>query len=56
MTKQPFKSHTLYPAVHVRSTIEHLIESGIVERELADAWKKRMAEKKRSEEMVKKTC
>jgi len=39
----------------VRSTIEHLIESGIVERELADAWKKRMAEKKRSEEMVKKT-
>jgi len=55
VTKQPFKSHTLYPAVHVKSTIEHLVESGIVERELADAWKERMKAKKRSEEELKET-
>jgi len=31
-----------------------LIESGIIEGELADTWKERVAEKKRSEEMLKR--
>ena len=55
MTKQPFESRALYPVVHVRNTIEHLVESGIIEGELADTWKKRMAKKKRSEKKLKKT-
>jgi len=55
VTQQPFESKRLYPAFHVRNTIEHLIESGIVEGELADTWKDRMAEKKRSEEELKET-
>ena len=55
MTKQPFESRALYPAVHVRNTIEHLVESGIIEGELAETWKERMAKKKRSEKVLKKT-
>ena len=55
MTKQPFESRALYPAVHVRNTIEHLVESGIIEGELAETWKERMAKKKRLEKKVKKT-
>ena len=55
VTKQPFESRALYPVVHVRNTIEHLVESGIIEGELADTWKERMAKKKRSEKKLKKT-
>ena len=42
------------PLVHVRNTIEHLVESGIIEGELADTWKERMTEKRDGEEKVKK--
>ena len=38
----------------MRNTIEHLIESGIIEGELADTWKERMAEKKRGDEQLKR--
>jgi len=55
VTRERFKSKKLVPLVHVRNAIEHLIESGIVEGELADTWKERVAEKKRSEEELKRT-
>ena len=55
VTRERLNSKILYPAVHVRNTIEHLIESGIIEGELADTWKARMAEKKREEEELKET-
>ena len=42
------------PLVHVRNTIEHLVESGIIEGELANTWKERMTEKRDGEEKVKK--
>ena len=41
------------PLVHVRNTIEHLVESGIIEGEMADTWKDRMKEKRESEEAVR---
>jgi len=54
VTRERFKSKHLVPLVHVRNAIEHLIESGMIEGELADTWKERMAEKKRSEEELKR--
>ena len=44
VTQEPIETETVIPSVHVRNTIEHLIESGIIEGEMADTWKKRMAE------------
>ena len=55
VTRERFKSNDLVPLVHVRNAIEHLIESGIIEGELADSWKERVAEKKRGEEKLKET-
>jgi len=55
VTQQRLESKTLHPVIHVRNTIEHLIESGIIEGELADTWKERMSEKKWSEEELKRT-
>ena len=55
MTKQPLETKALVLSVHVRNTIEHLIDSGIIEGEMADTWKERMAEKKRNEKKVKRT-
>ena len=43
----------MFPSIHVRNTIEHLIESGIIEGELADTWKERMAKKREEEAEVK---
>ena len=54
VTKEPFETQALVPSVHVRNTIEHLIESGIIEGEMADTWKERMAEKRESEEKIRR--
>ena len=54
VTKKPFETQALVPSVHVRNTIEHLIESGIIEGEMADTWKERMAEKRESDSKVKR--
>lgn len=53
VTRKRFKNKGLFPSVHVRNTIEHLVESGIIEGDLAKTWKKRMREKKRNEKKVK---
>ena len=53
VTREKIKNKALFPSIHVRNTIEHLVESGIIEGELADTWKERMAEKRESESMVK---
>jgi len=55
VTRNRFKNMGLFSSVHVRNTIEHLIESGLIEGELADTWKERMAKKMRSEEKLKRT-
>lgn len=54
VAKQPLETKALIPSVHTRNVIEHLVESGIIEGELADTWKERMDEKKRNEEKVKR--
>ena len=54
VTQEPIETETVIPSVHVRNTIEHLIESGIIEGEMADTWKKRMAEKRESEEKARR--
>lgn len=53
VTRKKFKNKGLFPSIHVRNTIEHLIESGIIEGELADTWKERMAKKREEEAEVK---
>ena len=54
VTREKFKSKDLVPLVHVRNTIEHLVESGIIEGELADTWKGRMTEKRDGEKEAEK--
>ena len=54
VTREKIKNKDLVPLVHVRNTIEHLVESGIIEGELADTWKERMKEKREEENEVKK--
>lgn len=54
VTKKPLETKILIPSVHVRNNIEHLVESGIVEGEMADTWKERMEEKRDGELTVKR--
>ena len=53
VTKKPLETKVLIPSVHIRNNIEHLIESGIIEGEMADTWKERMAERREAEENVR---
>ena len=41
----------LVPAVQVRNTIESLIKSGAIEGEIAEAWRKKLADEKKVKEM-----
>ena len=53
VTRKKFKNKDLVPLIHVRNTIEHLVESGIIEGEMADTWKRRMKEKRETESKVR---
>lgn len=52
VTRKKFESKDLEPLIHVRKAIEHLVESRIIEEEMADTWK-RMKEKRDNDLIVK---
>ncbi|CAB9524813.1 Sel1 domain protein repeat-containing protein (Partial), partial [Seminavis robusta] len=44
----------LFPAIQHRNTIETLVESGVIDGDLADKWNKKVEQKKKMEKLLKK--